>query len=80
MRPSHRIPEFIERADDNFVIRTAERSEIREISRHLYEDMGFVRFPAHDLRASQLVDIDPADGDIEILAYRLDLIRRSQVR
>lgn len=39
----------------------------------LYQSMGFVRLPQHDIRASDVVDIRPGTGDVYIMAYRLDL-------
>lgn len=39
----------------------------------LYERMGFVRDPGHDLRASDLLGFDPARGDVDVIAYRCEL-------
>lgn len=45
-------------------------------ARRMYEAMGFARLPEHDHRASSLFGFDPAVGDIDVLAYRLDLASR----
>jgi predicted N-acetyltransferase YhbS len=42
-------------------------------ARRLYEGMGFVRSPRQDMRASDFVDIERGAGDVDIMAYRLDL-------
>lgn len=42
-------------------------------ARRLYEGMGFVRSPHQDMRASDYVDIEPGAGDVDVMAYRLDL-------
>jgi ribosomal protein S18 acetylase RimI-like enzyme len=39
----------------------------------LYERLGFVRCPARDLRASDLLDFDPLRGDVSVVAYRCDV-------
>ena len=39
----------------------------------LYESAGFRRQPEYDLFASELMGLDPALGEQEIIAYRLDL-------
>jgi GNAT superfamily N-acetyltransferase len=39
----------------------------------IYRKMGFVRCPEYDLLASRLIDADPAQGDVLITAYKLDL-------
>lgn len=41
----------------------------------LYERYGFTRDPAHDIRASDVMDLPDASLDFEALAYRLDLPR-----
>ncbi len=42
-------------------------------ARVLYEGMGFVRLPQLDMRASDFVDLRPGMGDVDIMAYQLDL-------
>lgn len=42
-------------------------------ARRMYERMGFVRTPARDVMASDFLGISPADGDVHVLGYRLDL-------
>lgn len=42
-------------------------------ARSMYEKMGFVRSPTHDLRASEILGIGAARGEARVLAYRLDL-------
>jgi len=42
-------------------------------ARQLYESMGFVRSPEHDIHASEVIAIEPAKADVDLLAYRLDL-------
>jgi GNAT superfamily N-acetyltransferase len=42
-------------------------------ARRLYESMGFMRCPTLDLLASDFLGISPGAGNVEILAYRLDL-------
>jgi GNAT superfamily N-acetyltransferase len=42
-------------------------------ARRMYEAIGFARAPAYDLTASAILDLDPAEGDVDLLAYRLDL-------
>ena len=42
---------------------------------HLYERRGFVRDPAHDRQASELMGV-PIDVDFVALAYRLPLDHR----
>lgn len=42
-------------------------------ARRLYEGMGFVRAPGHDLRASDFIAMPSGSDDVHILGYRLDL-------
>lgn len=42
-------------------------------ARKLYEDMGFVRLPKYDRRASELIPMEAGEPDVDILAYQLDL-------
>lgn len=39
----------------------------------LYERLGFRRCPAFDLQASEMLSVDGAEGDLAVVAYRLDL-------
>jgi predicted N-acetyltransferase YhbS len=42
-------------------------------ARSIYERMGFRRCPQYDLTASEMLDLDGAARDVQIIAYRLDL-------
>lgn len=42
-------------------------------ARALYQGMGFVRLPRLDIRASDFVDLPAGTGDVDIMAYQLDL-------
>jgi predicted N-acetyltransferase YhbS len=39
----------------------------------IYERMGFLRCPQHDLTASDMLGVDGGARDVEVIAYRLDL-------
>jgi GNAT superfamily N-acetyltransferase len=41
----------------------------------IYEGLGFRRAPEFDLRASSILGTEPADGDIEVIAYVRNLSR-----
>lgn len=40
---------------------------------HIYRRAGFYRCPEHDLMASIMLGFDPAEGEVLVTAYRLDL-------
>jgi GNAT superfamily N-acetyltransferase len=42
-------------------------------ARRIYESQGFVRLPAHDMHASDVMAVEPGSDDVHMLAYRLDL-------
>lgn len=42
-------------------------------ARRLYEGMGFVRLPEHDLKASDFHGFEVGEADVTALAYRFDL-------
>jgi GNAT superfamily N-acetyltransferase len=42
-------------------------------AQHLYHAAGFRRSPGHDLSASTVMGSDPSTGDVDLLAYQLDL-------
>jgi GNAT superfamily N-acetyltransferase len=41
----------------------------------IYEGMGFHRWPEHDCRASEILGVDAAMGEVMVIAYRLNFIR-----
>lgn len=42
-------------------------------ARALYEGLGFVRMPEKDMRASEVTNIPPGEGDVHMMAYRFEL-------
>jgi predicted N-acetyltransferase YhbS len=42
-------------------------------ARRIYDRVGFSRCPEHDFLASGFFGFDPAEGDVLVTAYRLDL-------
>jgi len=66
-----------------FALERARRDGAHELALHtaafmtsavrLYERLGFVRWPEHDVRASDLLGFDPARGDLDVIAYRCAL-------
>jgi predicted N-acetyltransferase YhbS len=40
----------------------------------IYEQMGFRRCPHYDLRAADIMGLDAGVGEVQVIAYRLDLI------
>jgi len=42
-------------------------------ARHIYREAGFSRCPEYDFLASTIFGFDPAEGDVLVTAYRLDL-------
>lgn len=71
------VDHFIDRARaDTAVTLGLHTSSFMTRAIRIYESVGFVRCPEHDLLASSLMRTDPARGEVPLLAYRLDLLHR----
>ena len=66
------VPECIERArvlnSAGVAVHTA---LFMQAACRIYEEMGFHRWPEHDRRASEILDVHASMGEVMVIAYRL---------